>query len=137
MVTDDKKRTVIRIANGAIILLCTIVFLVYALNIGNFKHDPMHPEVMTDSVIRAMWVMIPCLALSFASALASGILLGTKGKKQSEKDALELCERDVKWVRIGVITVGIALVIIGLVTGGTADVLGKAINICTECIGLG
>ena len=33
--------------------------------------------------------------------------------------------------------VGLGFLISGLLTGGTADVLTKAINICTECIGLG
>jgi len=33
--------------------------------------------------------------------------------------------------------VAVGLMILGIATGGLADVLAKAINICTECIGLG
>ncbi len=29
------------------------------------------------------------------------------------------------------------LILFGFFTGGTADVLTKAVNICTECVGLG
>ena len=36
-----------------------------------------------------------------------------------------------------IITVGGLLLVIGLIGGGAADVLAKAVNICTECIGLG
>ena len=29
------------------------------------------------------------------------------------------------------------IILLGILNGGMADVLGKAIRICTECIGLG
>lgn len=32
---------------------------------------------------------------------------------------------------------GMGLMLVGFLSGGTADVLTKAVNICTECIGLG
>ena len=42
------------------------------------------------------------------------------------------------WTVRGVIlVVGILFVVLGVFNGGMADVLGKAIRICTECIGLG
>ena len=38
----------------------------------------------------------------------------------------------------GVISsVAVVLIIVGYFDGGAADILQKAINICTECIGLG
>ena len=40
-------------------------------------------------------------------------------------------------VRLAVLIVAIVFIILGVMNGGMADVLGKAINICTECIGLG
>lgn len=40
-------------------------------------------------------------------------------------------------VRLSLLAVGIAFVILGIFNGGMADVLSKAVNICTECIGLG
>lgn len=35
------------------------------------------------------------------------------------------------------ILLAIALIAIGVLNGGARDVLVKAVNICTECIGLG
>ena len=35
------------------------------------------------------------------------------------------------------IVASIVMIIVGINNGGTEDVLQKAINICTECIGLG
>ncbi len=39
--------------------------------------------------------------------------------------------------RCAVLLIGLAFVIVGIVNGGMADVVQKAIKICTECIGLG
>ena len=39
--------------------------------------------------------------------------------------------------KIMLVVFAIVYIIIGVLNGGMADVLGKAINICTECIGLG
>lgn len=40
-------------------------------------------------------------------------------------------------VRIGIITAAVAFIVLGIFNGGMADVLGKAVNLCKECIGLG
>ncbi len=40
-------------------------------------------------------------------------------------------------IKTTIIVIGAAAVVFGAITGGFADVLTKAVNICTECIGLG
>ena len=40
-------------------------------------------------------------------------------------------------IRVAVLLVAIVSIVLGIANGGMADVLSKAINICTECIGLG
>lgn len=40
-------------------------------------------------------------------------------------------------VRAVVFVVAVVFLVLGILNGGVADVLGKAIRICTECIGLG
>ena len=39
--------------------------------------------------------------------------------------------------RIAILCLGVLFIILGVMNGGSRDVLVKAINICTECIGLG
>lgn len=46
-------------------------------------------------------------------------------------------EKSVLVIRLVLVAAGIALFIVGIFNGGMADVLTKAINICTQCIGLG
>ena len=43
----------------------------------------------------------------------------------------------VGYVRIALYAVAMVLIVLGIHNGGMRDVLIKAINICTECIGLG
>ncbi len=40
-------------------------------------------------------------------------------------------------IRGGILAVAVIFVVLGVLNGGMDDVLGKAIRICTECIGLG
>ena len=40
-------------------------------------------------------------------------------------------------VRYSLLGIGITLLVYGFFAGGTRDVLTKAVNICTECVGLG
>lgn len=41
------------------------------------------------------------------------------------------------WARAGLCAAALTLIALGILNGGLNDVLVKAINICTECIGLG
>lgn len=42
-----------------------------------------------------------------------------------------------KKLRWGVLILALALTVLGFISGGFQDVLTKAINLCSECIGLG
>ena len=42
-----------------------------------------------------------------------------------------------KSVRLLLLAVAVVFIVLGVMNGGLRDVLVKAINICTECIGLG
>ena len=43
----------------------------------------------------------------------------------------------VKTMRLILLIIAVLLIAVGAANGGARDVLVKAINICTECIGLG
>ena len=55
-----------------------------------------------------------------------------------EEAALSLRDGHIRMiVRFSVLAVSVVFIILGIFNGGMADVLGKAVRICTECIGLG
>lgn len=58
-----------------------------------------------------------------------------KGEKAAKEEGKS--EKRIKIVRISLAVVAVAFLVFGIYNGGMKDVLLKAINICTQCIGLG
>lgn len=121
--------------------VCMLVFLVYALDGSHF-----HTSEINNSMVRAMYVLLPCLMVSFAAcvwfvnARKNSILKEIELLKQCpKKDAppMEAKKPACAKVRYALLAAAAALALFGFFSGGTADVLTKAVNICTECIGLG
>lgn len=129
--------------------VCTLVFLAYGLNRNNFPfEDP------TGSVIKAMYLFIPCLAIPFGYSVFTAyanrqsmiqeialtkeaIAQGGKTTAKTEQLPAKYNHKTVNIAKYAILVIAIVLIISGLCGGGTADVLRKAINLCTECVGLG
>lgn len=56
---------------------------------------------------------------------------------KEEEDAFLSAEKKYRPYRNAIIIAAVIFIVAGLINGGTIAVLAKAINICTECIGLG
>ena len=130
---------------GALLIVGTVIFLWYALNGENF-----HKSQINASMIRAMWVLIPCLTPGFICAVIAAyrnrasIRKEIELLKQAGSDATRQPEPSPvprkdhsKLLRLTLAVIAVGFLVFGFCTGGTADVLTKAINICTECVGLG
>ena len=97
--------------------------------------------------------ILPPLALGFA-----GLLIFARLREASCRRELDLWRGAPKWeagqkarhplpgqretkarrgLRIALLAAAVVLIVLGVQNGGLNDVLVKAINICTECIGLG
>ena len=61
----------------------------------------------------------------------------TKIKKALNEPDSVLSYKTMLGARLTILVLAVAFIIIGAFNGGMADVLRKAVNICTECIGLG
>ena len=139
-----KNRKVLIVIRTILLVVCSAVFLLYALNSANF-----HQSEINSSMINAMKVLVPCSLISFAYAL----FVAVHNEKSIQKE-MELVkalpasetstdgeivseEKRLSPYRNAILAVAIVLIVYGLLNGGTIDVLAKAINICTEGIGLG
>lgn len=126
------------------LILSSILFLTYGMNPDNF-----HSTHINDSMIRAMYWLLPCSIVPFAyGAFAAYRNLGSM---KEEIELLKTAPRESKIappkpnnnqkrlsiLRAGLLLVAVVVLAFGFFTGGTADVLTKAVNICTECVGLG
>ncbi len=118
-------------------------FLTYALNFTNF-----HRSEINASMIKAMYVLMPCLAVVFLASVLF-YLLNQKSKKREiallktaplksiDSSLEDTTVKKLRIIKLVLLVLFLGLAILGFVLGGTADVLTKAVNICTECIGLG
>lgn len=141
---EQKARKCHKIVSIVLLIIGSILFLSYGLNGNNF-----HQREITPSLIRAMYLLIPCMSVPFGYAVFTAYysrtsirreidLLKQAGSNRAPAPAEETKPRkSAHSVRWAVLAVAVVILIYGYFSGGTADVLTKAINICTECVGLG
>ncbi len=157
LVEQSKKwgmyRLIAWLTYAAVCLAGVIVCTVYMVNPAHFKADNINGEVTAAVLTVLPWTIgAYCCALGvfvfenhalqqqlalMKKAVAANAKNLKKAVEQTQKTPLFENKKVVFGVRIGLIAVGITLFVIGIFNGGLNDVLVKAINICTECIGLG
>lgn len=140
LLNERESRRKCVILCGAVQAAAAAVFLGYALNGENF-----HRSEINASMIRAMYVFLPCLAVSFAAGVICQYqgrrsmereIEALKGAPKGEKAPLRSQESPLP-LQLALIAAAVVLIVVGYTGGGFQDVLTKAVNICTECIGLG
>ncbi len=127
---------------ATVLAVLGIAFLSYALNPGHF-----HDSQINASMIRAMALALPCLLLGLALSLyldrrrersmEAELALLKQAPKAASAAAQPVPTASRPWLRWALLTLSAAALVYGCLTGGTLDVLTKAVNICTECVGLG
>ena len=133
-----------RIAVG-LLLAGSVIFLVYAAGEGSF-----HKSEINASMISAMAVLIPCLIPALVAAIIAQyrnrasiaeeieLLKQADPAATKQPDATPVGRKSrTRSLQYAILAVALLLLVVGFFTGGTSDVLTKAINICTECVGLG
>ena len=124
----------------------SIIFLLYGTNAGNFDSSD-----ITGSMIRAMYWLLPCMAVPFFYAVFTAfyckaslqreielmkqqVAAGAAAPVPAPKKAIRLPLVNLRWL---LLAAAVVFLVYGYIAGGTEDVLTKAVNICTECVGLG
>lgn len=140
---EQRRRRKAWLSAGAVILGCTVMGGSYLLNAGNFSSLDLEPVVGSMVKHVAPWV-----ALGLAAAAAASVLSGQSArreleilksapKKSPEPAASTEKKGALPVLRIALYAAAFVLLALGVANGGLWDVLVKAVNICTECIGLG
>jgi uncharacterized membrane protein YozB (DUF420 family) len=120
-----------------------LVFLLYVLTGDRF----LLPDI-TSSMKQAMLVLLPGLAVAFGYSIFAHYqieksmtreieLMKQAAKEAPAKASPSPAPSHINLLRTVLLLAAIILLVVGYFTGGTGDVLTKAINICTECVGLG
>lgn len=161
IVKERRIRSVLTNINVALLIISAICPLVYLMNPNNF---PAVSGEYNSEILHGMLVYLVCLAPLAIYEVVYVILADRSCRRESElcKEAIKtvgamtpteekhdcpMCrvtgffkknEKPILLgVRIALVGSAIGFIIAGAINGGMADVLNKAIKICTECIGLG
>ncbi len=141
---EQQKRRLHLILSAGLLAAGSVVFLIYALNGSHFDDHNIN-----GSIISAMWWLLPCMAIPFGYCVFAAYycrksmqqeldLVKLAPKATSKKEApAPKADRKMLYIRIAVLGLALGILVGGFVKGGTADVLAKAVAICTECVGLG
>lgn len=144
---ERKKRKLITALQAVATSVACLVFLIYALNGEHYDNSDIN-----GSVINAMWVLLPCLSVMLIVSVLAEIFRSKSFmreieqikklpslKSSSVENTSDKNKSDIKIsvIRCAILLLSIGILIYGFATGGVYDVLTKAVNICTECIGLG
>ena len=144
---QKKNRKIAWIINIAILVVCSIMGLLYLLNVNHFKAD----GDLMEQAIKMSIHLLPWVIISFISLIVCTIYEEYSSKLSIEiiKEIMKINGRKpliatlknnslkVNIARISILVIAVVFIITGIFNGGASDVLQKAINICTECIGLG
>lgn len=146
--TLRKRRQLLKTVGIILLSVCTGIFLAYSLNPANYDFSP---TGITPSVIGAMFLFVPCVTIPFVYGIvASAIeMRSIRAEIDLTKSAIAAGARaeaaipvsrknyGLTCLRLLILFLAVGSLTFGFFAGGTADVLTKAINICTECVGLG
>ena len=138
----------LRLSAIALSIFCAIPSLIFIGNVENFTLET------NESILAAFLTILPWMLITASISIEYSYTESALIKKQisvlknadlpknsNKKEECGCCQRkraSAKLIaRFVVLTVAIGLIIAGILNGGMADVLEKAVNICTECIGLG
>ena len=146
----NKKRLAKWVVAAAVLMILLLLALA-CLDIyldgnapGNLDEKGLHiaPVFSAEAVALRLEIIAPMLTVSFAVAVAASVYLYSHGERASENGSPAAyrpakAAKGLKAKRLVILVVAVAFIVLGVMNGGGRDVLVKAVNICTECIGLG
>ncbi len=125
----DFSRYTIAEANSAIVGVCILIIPFAAVLIGIISTLF---SLYEESIVKESKII--------KEAISSGAAL-QNARAESISTIKRFAEKNDKYIKLGVrisvLTIAIVFITVGIFNGGMSDVLGKAVRICTECIGLG
>ena len=138
---EEKLRVAVYIALAALLLLCAVPAGLFLLDGRNFASWELEAVLKALMVHVLPWVAAAIVLVWGAEALCSRsmarecaalkVFAGGKLSPAQEKPF------PLGGVRLVLAGAAVVFIVLGVMNGGLRDVLVKAINICTECIGLG
>ena len=143
-----KRQRICRWGRRAAFAACMIPVLVYCADRGHFPGNDLEDMIASLALHTAPWAAAG-LAILLAGTLleersirreieaARAQLKAEKGERRKTVPAGGVSAPGTAVIRVILLLAAGVLIVLGAQNGSLKDVLLKAINICTECIGLG
>ncbi len=135
----------------SVFALCMIPVLLYITNGNHFPDGDLEPVFLA-----LAGHVLPWIAMGLAVLMISSVLQEKSMQKEIEaakeqirvektsgvspeekKKETKLPARNIRLLRTALFVLAVVLIIAGVFNGSARDVFGKAVKICTECVGLG
>ena len=144
VIAERNKRKIMKLVAYCASAVLALVAVIYLTLVSKYTIENLNGDV-----ILALAVALPLAVISVAIHIPVAYMVEKSSAKEisilkesiKTNGAPKLAEKkqdealDVaKYVILGV---AVLLIVLGIFNGGMADVLNKAVKICTECIGLG
>ena len=122
-----------RLYKIAMTLIAAALLIVQAAAIwhgGAFTREIVGEKLSRIAPALILWLILAAVGMFIPKSRA-------KNAKQEKVSQKQSAPKHLNKIRIAIAAVAAALILAGIFNGGMRDVFVKAINICTECSGLG
>ena len=150
MKAERSRQRKLNYGGWAAFALCMVPILIYITNGNHFPNGDLEPVFLALIAHTIPWTLIGLGILMISTVLqeksmereivaareqiklekAGGVKPETDGGKRQTADR-------ARFLRIALLIVAVMMIVAGTFNGSARDVFGKAVKICTECIGLG
>lgn len=140
--TKKRIHTLYSVALSAMLIITGICLCVACAGIYLSGEQPFSREAVAAAFRYIAVPVYVCIALA-----AGGLILDAfspaepkkriNRKKDITSSAPAKQGTNLLYLRLALLAVGVGIFAYGFFAGGTSDVMTKAVNICTECVGLG
>ena len=134
----------------AVFALCMVPVLLYITTGSHFPNGDLEPVFLA-----LVGHVLPWIAIGLAALMVSTVLQEKSMRREIEAAKAQLRQEKaggvkpeaaekkpdrsgaVRLLRIALLVLAVVLIAAGVFNGSARDVFGKAVKICTECVGLG
>lgn len=142
----EQKRLLV--IGWGVFLLCMLPILFYIINPAHFPQDDLEGMIFGLVLVVLPWTVLGLGALAVCFRMRERCIIretaAAQERLKEEKEAGVRPEtkavpisKSLVALQTALIAIAIGLIVVGVFNGSAQDVLYKAINICTECVGLG
>lgn len=141
------RRKIATLIAWGVTVISTVIILIYFFT-ASFTTENLNSDILSCFAVVLPLATLGCAIhipkLYYVESLAEKELALLKSSiKEHGAPTLAVKSQQTKAIdstliaRYAILAASVVFIVIGIFNGGMADVLGKAVRICTECIGLG